>query len=327
MSDAVSRLGLGDSNLRLLERAWEMEQRLGSDADRIRLETVVEYGRAARGHARYQESDSILRVGLAISDEALEPDDPLRVDILHQLVMTARARNEYAEAERLQLEAMAIQRRSFGADHPELAYELFFFGDLVWDGLGDHERAEEHYREGIRIVEQSLGSESKRLVHGINSLAYMLAENGREQEAVELMRRGVHIVETAYGRDNIALAREREGLAGVLLRAGRTDEAESIFLDVLAHKRALLGDWTVPGILLNLSLIAEQRQQLEQAQQYAMEALAIHREHGVPAATVARSLQRVADILVLLGEYEAAERMQLEAMGLTGMVRPASSSQ
>jgi tetratricopeptide (TPR) repeat protein len=249
------------------------------------------------------------------------------VDILHQLVMTARGRNQFAEAERWQLEALAIQRRSLGVEHPELAYELFFFGDLLWDDLGELERAEEQYREGIRIVEQSLGSESKRLVHGINSLAYMLAEKGRDEEAVELMRRGVRIVESAYGRDNIATAREREGLAGVLLRAGRTDEAESIFLDVLDHKRALLGDWTVPGILLNLSQIAEQRQQLERAQQYAMEALAIYREHGVPAVTIARSLQRVADILMLRGEHEAAERMHLEALGLTGMVRPASSSQ
>jgi serine/threonine-protein kinase len=317
MSDAVGRIGLGDSNLRLLERAWEMEQRLGSEADRARLETLIELGRVARGRARLEESDSILRVGLAISDRAVEPDDPLRAGILHQLVMTARRRREFPEAESLQREALAVQRSSLGADHPAVAYGLFFLGDLLFDSRGDLEEAEAHYREGLRIVERSVGPESKRLVHGLNSLAYMLARTGREGEAVELMRRGVHIAEAAYGQDNIATARERETLAGVLFSAGRTDEAESIFLQVLDHKRELLGEWTVPGILFSLSQIAERREDLDRAEQYATEAVRIQRESGVPSLTIARSLRRVANIQVLQGDHAAAEGHLLEALALS----------
>jgi len=322
MSDAVSRLGLGDSNLRLLERAWEMEQGLSPEADRVRLETLVEYGRVSRGDARYEQSDSILRVALAISDRAVDQDDPLRVSILHQLVMTARRREEFTEAEQLQLEAMAILRRNLGAEHPELAYELFFFGDLLWDGLGELERAEEHYREGLRIVEQALGPESKRLVHGINSLASMLSESGREEEAIALMRRGVQIVERAYGADNIATARERESFASVLLRSGYTDEAEAIFLDVLDHKRVLLGEWTVPSILLNLAGIAQMRGDLAEATRYATEAASIQQETGAPAPTVARTLRRVADLQLARQDYPAAERLLLDA--LTMAVTPPS---
>jgi tetratricopeptide (TPR) repeat protein len=153
-------------------------------------------------------------------------------------------------------------------------------------------------------------------VHGINSLAYMLSENGREAEAVDLMRHGVHIVETAYGADNIATAREREGFASVLWRAGRVDDAEAIFRDVLDHKRRLLGEWTVPGILLNLSYIAEERGDLEEAERHIAEALRIQRDHDMPSPSVARTLRRMGDVRIVRGVYPAAERALLEALAL-----------
>jgi serine/threonine-protein kinase len=296
MSDAVARLGLNDSTDQLLARAWAIEQQLGAEANRARLETLTEMGRVARGRARLEESDSILQVALTISDRALEPYDPLRVGILHQLVMTSRARENFTEAEHLQRETLTLQRRRLGPAHPELAYERFFLGDLLVDGREDFARAEAHYREGIRIVEEALGPESKRLVHGINSLASVLVRTNREREAVAVMRRGVRIVEGAYGVDNIATARERETLAGVLLDAGHVNEAESVLLDVLDHKQRLLGEWTVPGIHLSLSRIAERRGDMEQAAWHASEALRIQRESGAPPSTIAGTLDRVADV-------------------------------
>ena len=96
------------------------------------------------------------RVGLAISDRAVEQDDPLRAGILHQLVMTARRRREFPEAESLQREALAVQRSSLGTDHQAVAYGLFSLGHLLVDSRGDLEEAEAHY------MRNTWGSDSRK---------------------------------------------------------------------------------------------------------------------------------------------------------------------
>ncbi len=321
MSDAVGRLGLGDSTQRLLVAAWQMEQRLGPTADRAELETLTELGRVARGYGRLEESDTILRQALAVGNGRVDPDDPLRMEILHQLAMTALGRRELVEAERLFREIITTRRRRLGPDDPQVAAAMVFLGDVMTQ-VGHPDQAEALYREGLRIAEQSLGPESVRLLHGINSLASLLAGAGKGDEAIALMRRGVRIAEQAYGTDNIAAARQKESFAGVLHRAGRHDEAESLYLEVLDHKRALLGDWTLPSTLFSLTNIAAERRDFDEAEQYAAEGLAIQRERGMEGPTLAHSLRKLAAIRVARGAYEAAEDALLEAVALSA---PAAS--
>jgi tetratricopeptide (TPR) repeat protein len=330
LSDAVGRLGLGDSTRRLLAAAWAMEQRLGPEGQRAQLETLVQLGRVARGHRELAQSDSLLRLALAIGGRAVAPDDPLMMDAMHQLAMTRRLNGEYAAADSLFREVIAIKRRSLGPDHPSVAASMFYLGDLMVDS-GNAEQAEALFREGLRIGERSLGTESVRLVHGINSLAHLLAGAGRHDEAVALVERGVRISESAYGADNIGTAREREMLAGVLRVAGRLDEAERLYVELLEQKRALLGAWTVPSVLAGLSEIAMERRDFASAERYAAEALAIERESASPPRTIASALRRLAAVQQAGGAFAAAEVSLREAADLASALgaspRPSASSQ
>jgi serine/threonine protein kinase/tetratricopeptide (TPR) repeat protein len=323
LSDAVGRLGLADSTRALLAAAWAMEQSLGPVAQRAQLETLVQLGRVARGDREYAASDSLLRLALALGERIAQADDPLVLDAMHQLAMTRRLNGELAGADSLFSELIAIKRRSLGPDHPSVAATMFFLGDLLVD-QGDSERAEALFRDGLRIAEHSLGTESVRLVHGINSLAGLLAGAGRYDEAVALVERGVRISRAAYGADNIATARERETLAGILLRAGRLDEAERLFLELLEQKRALIGAWTVPSVLVALSEIAVQRGDLERAERYAAEALAIERESDSAPLTIAQALRRLAAVQQARGASSAAEASLIEAANLEWSQRKSS---
>ena len=330
LSDAVDRLGLGDSARRLLTAAWEMERRLGPMARREELETLVQLGRVARGDHEFAESDSLLRLSLALGDGVVAPDDPLMLGAMHQLAMTRRLNGEYAAADSLFREIIALKRRSLGPDHPSVAASMFFLGDHLADA-GNADEAEVLFRDGLRIEERSLGTESVRLVHGINSLAQLLAGEARHDEAVALVERGVRITEAAYGADNIASAREREIFAGVLRVAGRLDEAEALYLELVEQKRELLGAWTVPSVLAGLSEIAMERRDFAGAERFAAEALAIERESDSSPLGIERALRRLAAVQQARGAFGAAAASLREAAGLASAQRepprPAASSQ
>ncbi len=99
----------------------------------------------------------------------------------------------HTEAEALYRRALAIDERSFGADHPKVAIRLNNLASLLQatNRLGE---AEPLMRRALAIDERSFGADHPNVAMDLNNLARLLQATNRLADAEPLMRRAVGIL-------------------------------------------------------------------------------------------------------------------------------------
>jgi CHAT domain-containing protein len=101
------------------------------------------------------------------------------------------------EAEPLMRRALAIDEKSFGLEHPDVAIHLNNLAQLLKD-TNRLSEAEPLMRRALVIDEKSFGLEHPNVATNLNNLAFLRAELGDWAEATQLHRRAKSIM-TAYG--------------------------------------------------------------------------------------------------------------------------------
>ena len=134
------------------------EKNLGSRASR-RCQRPQQPGPAASGHqpARPRPSRSIA-VRWPSTRRASDPTIPTWPADLNNLAGLLQATNRLAEAEPLYRRALAIDEKSFGPEHPNVATALNNLAELLQD-TNRLAEAEPLYRRALAIDEKSLGPE------------------------------------------------------------------------------------------------------------------------------------------------------------------------
>jgi tetratricopeptide (TPR) repeat protein len=112
-----------------------------------------------------------------------------------------RATNRPGEAEPLLRRALAIDEKSYGPDHPEVATCLANLAGLLGASkrLGE---AELLFRRALAIDEKSYGPDHPEVATCLNNLALLLRASKRLGEAKRLSRRALAIFEKSYGPDH-----------------------------------------------------------------------------------------------------------------------------
>ena len=170
---------------------------------------------------------------------------------LSNLAQLLQATNRLAEAEPLMRRALAIDEKSFGPDHPNVARALNNLAPLlqatnrlaeaeplmrralaideksfgpdhpnvaiastIWHAASDTNRLPRPslYRRALAIYEKSL-ARSSRCGNGLNNLAELLKATNRLAEAEPLMRRALAIDEKSFGPDHPNVATDLNNLA------------------------------------------------------------------------------------------------------------------
>ena len=106
---------------------------------------------------------------------------------LNNLAVLLLATNRYPEAEPLMRRALAIDEKSLGPDHPDVARDVNNLAELLRVGNRLAE-AEPLYRRALAIDEKSFGPEHPNVATS-NNLALLLQATNRPAEAEPLMRR------------------------------------------------------------------------------------------------------------------------------------------
>ena len=133
----------------------------------------------------------------------------------------------HAEAEPLMRRALAIDEKSYGTEHPNVARDLNNLAQLLQDTnrLGE---AEPLMRRALAIDEKSYGTEHPKVARDLNNLAQLLKATNRLGEAEPLMRRALAIDEKSYGPEHPRVARDLNNLAQLLQATNRLGEAEPL---------------------------------------------------------------------------------------------------
>jgi tetratricopeptide (TPR) repeat protein len=137
-----------------------------------------------------------------------------------------------AEAEPLMRRALAIDEKSYGPDHPNIAAYLNNLAQLLQATNGMAE-AEPLMRRALAIDEKSYGPDHPLVAGALNNLAQLLQATNRMAEAEPLMRRALAIDEKSYGPDHPDVARDLNNLAQLLQATNRMAEAEPLMARVV----------------------------------------------------------------------------------------------
>lgn len=111
---------------------------------------------------------------------------------LNNLAALLQATNRLVEAEPLIRRALAIDEKSFGPDHPNVAIRLINLASLLQDTNRATE-AEPLMRRALAIDEMSFGPGHPEVANDLFNLAHLLKATSRLDNAEQLLRRAVGI--------------------------------------------------------------------------------------------------------------------------------------
>ncbi|MET0594973.1 MAG: serine/threonine-protein kinase [Polyangiaceae bacterium] len=288
------RMGDFPKSLETLERSLQIqEQSVGPESHEVAL-ALNNLGATQCELARYDDAVGTYRRAIAIWSREGEPP-PLGYPVA-SLAQTLIYFSQFDEAAPLADRALGIFRKSFGDDHPDLAYPYETLGEIL-ERRGRYADAEQRYRQGLaarehepdahlmavswteiaRIlglrgklgdgrvaIDKALGlldhgASDRELAVPLSVRAILRLRLGERDEALADARRAVAVLEPVYGRSHPEVARALVVLGEVLAAAGHHDEAHAAFARAVAAFPARHPD--LPAALLGLgsTLLAEQR--------------------------------------------------------------------
>jgi tetratricopeptide (TPR) repeat protein len=214
------------------------------------------------------------RAVVAFADEAEIPEPTAR--LMNDLGQLFKAKALHGEAEPLMRRALAIDEKSFGTEHPNVARDLNNLALLLKDTnrLGE---AEPLMRRTLAIAETSIGTEHPSVATALNNLATLLQATDRLGEAEPLIRRALAIDEKSFGTEHPDVARDLNNLARLLQATNRLGEAEPLMRRALAIDEKSFGTDhpEVATDLNNLALLLQDTNRLGEAEPLMRRSLAI----------------------------------------------------
>jgi len=122
-----------------------------------------------------------------------------------------RQTNRPSEVEPLLRRALAIDEKSYGSDHPEVATDLNNLAVLLSQTNRPSE-AEPLFRRALAIDEKSYGPDHPNVAIRLDNLALLLQGTNRLSEAEPLFGHALAIDEKSYGPDDPTTERIRTNL-------------------------------------------------------------------------------------------------------------------
>ena len=224
----------------------------------------------------------------------------------------------FAAAEPLYRRALAIDERSYGPDHPNVALVLNNLA-LLFRANNRPSEAEPLYRRALAIDERNYGPDHPNVALKLNNLAELLKATNRLVEAEPLMRRALEIDERSYGPNHPNVARDLFNLAELLRITNRLAEAELLMRRTLAVWEKSLGPDhpDVASALSNLAQLLQDTNRLAEAEPLMRRALAINeRSYGTDHPYVATALNNLAQLLKATNRLDGAEPLMRRALAI-----------
>jgi tetratricopeptide (TPR) repeat protein len=179
----------------------------------------------------YAQDDVLVEVEglafLAAAETTDGPDSEAMASASGLLASLYLRRGRYEEAAVLRARDIAITRKLFGPEHPDLAISLGNEGVLL-DYMGRYKEAEDRYRQSIAIAEKGGEESAPLLASQFNNLARNLDNQGRLEESAALSARVIELQSRLYPATHPVRATTLHNRAIVLRQLNRFDEAETL---------------------------------------------------------------------------------------------------
>lgn len=276
------KLGRFDQADALLRSSLDERRALfGADSREV-ADSLVALGLLRADEAKFEESERLVRDGLAMAKRHLPPRHPAVAKATSALGKVLEDRGAYTQALPVLEEAVKLQSTS-GAATPELAAALselanthFYLGHYeTSDGLnqrvlamqrqlygerhprvadtlinlgenqfqwGHYDQAEKFERQALDINRSWYGKDHPETADTLTIIGQAVAFQGRYDEAVDLLQQSLAILEHVYGPVHPRVAYALNELGLTEMKQGKPDQAEARFRRVLVIYRTVYGE-------------------------------------------------------------------------------------
>jgi tetratricopeptide (TPR) repeat protein len=156
---------------------------------------------------------------------------------LASLTALSAARGDYVRAEAFAREALDVQRRTLGVEHPLTTEDMALVARQL-AGQRRYGEAEALLRDALALIERTMGPQHPRVAEQLTPLAGVHSAMGRLGDAESELRRGLAVVERS-GRRERTVAEVSALLGDVLARRGDSVESAAMFDRASSILRAL----------------------------------------------------------------------------------------
>jgi Tfp pilus assembly protein PilF len=249
-------------------------------------------------------------------DAELKDQPAVEAELLDTIGWTYHTLHESAKAEAMHRRALALRKKLFGDEHPDVARSLDKLALSLYQ-QGKYAQAEDLNGQALAMRKKLLGNEHPEVATSLNDLALTLLQQGKYAQAEPLLREALAIDKKLLGNDPRALDNVFNSLASTLIFQGKLDEAEQMLRDAVASQKQYYGE-DAPGVaalLNNLAKVLSDQGKYAEAETRHHEALAMARKLlGNEHPQIAKMLGNFASTLTRQGKYAEAQAISREAL-------------
>ncbi len=307
VGDVYQSLGLYDPAEESLRAALEVRRRAG---DPLEVAAALDaLGRLLRDRAEYEESEALIREGLALRRRELgdEHADVLRSQ--HSLAVILWSRGRDAEAEPIYRDGLAVARRLLEPDDPLITAFLNGMGNVLVQ-LERPREAEPYYREVLERRRARHDGDHPDVAFALDNLAMCLHDLGELDAAGPLYFEAQEMLFRVYGDEHPEVAQTLDNVAFFLVEKGDYTRAEEMTRQSLELNRKLLGDQhpRVGDSLVGLAALLLRRGEVEEAEELTLRSLDVFRASLPPDhLKIVGAEGTLGDVRVAQGRFEEAE--------------------
>ncbi|MEM7586665.1 MAG: serine/threonine-protein kinase [Acidobacteriota bacterium] len=275
-------------------------------------------GTVRRRQGDLQASQAMLEESLTVQEATGVVDYDLSADSRYGLALIHRDRADYAIAEELFRQAIALRRKYLPEDIAEIA-KLKVELARALQSKGDIEAAAPLSLQGLELMRRTLPEAHPALIPSLNYAANVLRLKGDLETAERLSLEAVELSRKTLGETHPELAGSLSYLAMIRQTAGEFRAEAELFREALDIYRQVFGEkhpW-VAAATYNHASALWRLGDLEAAYETAVRALDLRREaHGSKHPRVAEAIGLLGKVERARGNPDEAERWLVEAVEL-----------
>jgi tetratricopeptide (TPR) repeat protein len=193
-----------------------------------------------RSRGRPRQARPLAERALALTQQALEPDDPTVGDRHDELGRALREAGDYPAARHHLEQALAIHTAAYGADDSRIGDRHNELGVVLWN-LGDLDGARTQLERALAIGQATLGPNHPTMATRHDNLGTVLRLLGDLDGARSQHQRTLEIGQAILGPDHTTMATAHSNFGTVLWQLGDLDGARTQLERALAIGQASVG--------------------------------------------------------------------------------------
>ena len=304
------KLGKLDRADTLLQQALDRRRLLfGQNSSEV-AESLVSLGQLRSDQAQYEESEKLIRQGLAIETHS-HPRDNAATSAETALGAVLASRGNYDQAIQMLDDAVRVQSASGKQVTPGLANSLSELANAHYEA-GHYKIADPLFRRVLEMHRQLYGMGHPLVANDLFSLGAVQQDMGYYSEAEKFCRQALEITQSYYGTNHPKTAADLTAVGRALLFQNKFDEATAMLQQAVAIQEHVYGPIhpTVAEAVNELGNAASMQDDYDEAEKQFRRVAEIYRAiYGDHHYLVAIALSNLAYTYLNKKDYSLAEQL------------------